>query len=338
MLLFFLLSGFVICYAHGDRGADAGGFRTYLVKRGRRIYPIFLLSLLLAYVVQCVAGRDLAPVHPWSLLGNMFMLQNHPDKPGAFVRPYADNMPLWSLSYEWWFYMMFYPINRCVPVRRQKFVVLGLCVAAMVANQFAPCTVFNILIFFVIWWTGVEFAREFLDTGNVTLKRQGIMLALLAVPAAWYGLLVVEAVGAGRKILFIKFPFVDFRYFLMSGVFIALVFVWKQWRFQGYRQTFGRFERLGSISFALYLVHYPILCDLRLLPGNAPGVFYTDLILRLLLAFGLAWLLERPLQKWINNTTNQWLVSTSPHSGLETDGMRNNPAAATGFKVTGRGK
>ena len=187
------------------------------------------------------------------------MLPDHPDKPGAFVQPHADNMPPWSLSYEWWFYMMFYPINRWVPVRRQKFVVLGPCVAVMIANQFAPCSVFNCLVFFVIWWTGVEFAREFLDTGNVTVKRQGIMLALLAVPAAWYGLLLVEAVGAGRKILFIKFPFVDFRNFLMSGVFIVL------------EEIDGRCRRLTGLTLIFGLEATNMPCRMALGKGVLCG-------------------------------------------------------------------
>lgn len=37
-------------------------------------------------------------------------------------------------------------------------------------------------------------------------------------------------------------------------------------------------------------------------------VFYTDLFLRIVIAFALAWLTERHLQKWINSTTNLWLV------------------------------
>lgn len=308
VLIFFLLSGFVICYSHGTRDADPGGFKTYLFKRGRRIYPIFILSLGFAFVIQCVGSYCPGPTDFRSLAGNLFMLQDSPNRPGVFVRPFADNNPLWSLSYEWWFYMMFYPINRWVPVSRQKYLVLGLSVAGMVAGKIIPNSVFNFLVFFLIWWAGVEMAREFLATGNVTFIRQGKMLALLLVPVLWYGVQVWQRKAAGIPISYLHFPFMGFRYFAMAILFILLMFGWKLLNFAGFRQTIGQFEWAGSISYALYLFHYPLICDLRLFPGSAPAIFYTDLCLRIAIAFALAWLAERRLQKWINSATERWAV------------------------------
>lgn len=309
VLIFFLLSGFVICYSNGAHGTEGGGFRDYLIKRGRRIYPIFFLSLLVAYAIQCIAGHDLLAVNFKSLFGNLFMLQDHPEKPGVFVLPFADNMPLWSLSYEWWFYMMFYPINRWVPVARQKYLVMALCLGGLLANHFLPNTVFYFLVFFLIWWAGVELARELSTTGGVTLRRQSAMLGLLAVPALWYGFQLWQWRSTGHKISFMEFPFLGFRYFLMALFFIGLLFVWKQCRFAGYRLVFGRFEWLGSISYALYLFHYPLICDLRLFGSGTGAIFYFDLLARVLLAFALAWLAEGWLQKRINAATNPWLTT-----------------------------
>ncbi len=308
VLIFFLLSGFVICYSHGSRQADARGFRTYLIKRGRRIYPIFVISLLVAYAIQCIGARNFVPMDFRSLIGNLFMLQDHPDKPGVFLLPYKDNMPLWSLSYEWWFYMLFYPINRWVPVDKQKFLVFGLCAFGLVASLFMPNSLLNFLVFFVVWWVGVELAREFQATGNVTLGCQYPMLMILTAPALWYGCFLCQWKTAGKKVSFMEFPFVEFRYFFMAACFILLLFVWKHWRFVGYRQTIGRFERLGAISYALYVFHYPLICDLRLFQGESTFIFYTDLCLRILLALALAWLAEGLLQKWINSTTDPWIM------------------------------
>ena len=74
VLIFFLLSGFVIYYAHGPQRETGNDFTTYLVKRGRRIYPIFGLSLLLAWLIQCLNAHGLLPVKLGSLAGNLFML------------------------------------------------------------------------------------------------------------------------------------------------------------------------------------------------------------------------------------------------------------------------
>jgi peptidoglycan/LPS O-acetylase OafA/YrhL len=91
-------------------------------------------------------------------------------------------------------------------------------------------------------------------------------------------------------------------------VFIAILFVWKQWRFAGFRYTIGLFEWVGSISYALYLFHYPLIKYLRLFAGDSGFILYADLGLRILMAFVLAWLAEGLLQKWINSATNPWLA------------------------------
>ena len=313
VLVFFLLSGFVIYYAHGPQRAAGNDFVTYLVKRGRRIYPIFGLSLLLAYGIQCWCAGGLLPVKLGSLAGNIFMLQDHPDTPGNLIRPFADNMPLWSLSYEWWFYMMFFPINRWVPERWQKYLVFGLCGLGLLANYFRPNPVAWFLVFFLIWWTGVELAKEFLATGSITLARQKPMLLLLALPMLGFGLLAWQWRHAGRPLHFITYPLVDLRYFSMAIVFVLLALLWKNRGFAGFDRTLGRFGWLGGISYALYLFHYPVICDLRLFGSDT--VFYLDLGLRILLAFALAWLAEAKLLKWINTRTDRWLKSRRQTAG-----------------------
>jgi len=308
VLIFFLLSGFVICYAHGAPGEDAGGFKTYLFKRGRRIYPIFVLSLGLAYAIQCLGSNHLVPMDFRSLAGNLLMLQDNPNRSGVFVLPFADNEPLWSLSYEWWFYMMFYPINRWVPASKQKYLVMFLCALGLSGNAFIPNTVFNFLVFFPIWWAGVEMAREFTATGNLTIKRQGAMLLLLMAPALYCGVGVWRSQAAEIHISYLTFPFMGFRYFGMAVTFILIMFAWKRFGFAGFKLTIGQFQGVGAISYALYLFHFPLICDLRLLSGETSPIFYIDLFLRIVIAFALAWLTERHLQKWINSATNPWLV------------------------------
>ncbi|MGO8746863.1 MAG: acyltransferase family protein [Thermoguttaceae bacterium] len=62
VILFFLLSGFVIYYA-SLRGVGLLRFGVYFSHRFRRIWPTFLISLALAYVAYSVgAVRGLAPV------------------------------------------------------------------------------------------------------------------------------------------------------------------------------------------------------------------------------------------------------------------------------------
>jgi peptidoglycan/LPS O-acetylase OafA/YrhL len=309
VLVFFLLSGFVIYYAHGPHRTTGNDFVSYLVKRGRRIYPIFIGSLMLAYLIQWFQVSSPAPVSVGQLIGNLGMLQDHPEKPGNWFPPFADNMPLWSLSYEWWFYMLFFPIHRRVPASSQKYVAFGLSILGLLLNFLHPSPLGWFLVFFLIWWAGVELAREFLATGAVTFAGQKRMLGLLAVPAIIYGLVSWHCWHTERWIGFIYYPYLEFRYFFMALVFLGLLLLWQRRQFAGFDRTLGRFVWAGGISYALYLFHYPLLCDLRLLPAGGRVLFYTDLLLRILLAFGLAWLAEVKLQKWINRWTDRWLAA-----------------------------
>jgi len=305
VLTFFILSGFVICYSHHHADGGCDSFKTYFIKRTRRIYPLFILSLVLAQAIASVSARGWAPVDFRQLFGNLFMLQNLPSQPGLFCLPFGDNMPLWSLSFEWWFYLLFFPINRWVPRATQKFLVLGLAMIGLLVNQFHPNVACWFLIFFIIWWTGAELAHEFRRTGDVTLAGQKSMLLLIGVPLAWFAVISWNWHRDGRGLPFNAYPFFDFRYFLMTPLFIGLLIAWRQIRFAGFNQTLGHFERLGAISFGLYVFHYPILCDLRLL--GSERLYYVDLVLRIGLAFLLAWLAEGVLQKRINHWTNPWL-------------------------------
>jgi peptidoglycan/LPS O-acetylase OafA/YrhL len=310
VLIFFILSGFVICYSHQNASGKRDNFKIYFIKRTRRIYPIFILSLLLAQAIACFSVRGWAPVNFHRLLGNIFMVHNYPTQPGTFCLPFADNIPLWSLSFEWWFYMMFYPLDRWVPRRTQKFLVLGLVLVGLLINQFHANSACLYLIFFIIWWTGVELAHEFRKTGDVSLPEQKTMVALVGVPLLWYAIATWQWFRHGGQMSFITYPFWDFRFFLVTPVLLGLIFAWRHIRFAGFDQTIGLFKRVGPISFALYVFHYPIVCDLRLLAGEK--FFYPDLALRICLAFFLAWLAEGLMQKWINRITNPLLNQSRP--------------------------
>ena len=70
VLGFFIMSGFVI--EHSSFAVDPQlSFRTYFVRRFRRIYPIYLVSLVVSYVCACVLAGKLAGVDWHALLGSL---------------------------------------------------------------------------------------------------------------------------------------------------------------------------------------------------------------------------------------------------------------------------
>lgn len=104
---FFVLSGFVIAAAYGER--LAGGFSTvrFMVLRLGRIYPLHLFMLavyLLAELGRAMVSPETAftgPRDPASLLAALLLVQ-------AFVYPGADtwNVQSWSISVEVWLYLL----------------------------------------------------------------------------------------------------------------------------------------------------------------------------------------------------------------------------------------
>lgn len=107
VIVFFSLSGFVIKYTF-EKSKDKS-FRYYFIRRFIRLYiPLFFIFLL-GYGIKCYQAGMLTDPEWKTLLGNIFMLQDViSQKPNVLSASYMGNGVLWSLSYEWWFYMLFF--------------------------------------------------------------------------------------------------------------------------------------------------------------------------------------------------------------------------------------
>ena len=106
VIVFFLLSGFVI-FAN-ERNRVQRSAKSYYLRRIRRIYPPLLVAFAVSALVAWLDGtlaRDFVPV---TLVLNLLSLQDLGDfKPGVIAYPFLGNGPLWSLSYEVFFYLVF---------------------------------------------------------------------------------------------------------------------------------------------------------------------------------------------------------------------------------------
>lgn len=119
VIMFFVLSGFWITRSIVRRVSSGWSWRHYLGDRLARLLvvlvPVLLLGGLLdaigvfalrspthlglteTYVLRKDVAADLSPL---VLIGNLFFLQ-------FMIEPYGTNGPLWSLAYEFWFYIWF---------------------------------------------------------------------------------------------------------------------------------------------------------------------------------------------------------------------------------------
>jgi peptidoglycan/LPS O-acetylase OafA/YrhL len=97
---FFVLSGFVLARTYGPTRWNRGNFRKYLVGRFARVYPVYLLSLLIVspFIVKAQDGQK-----GWLVAMHLTLTQ------GWFAGHYTAgwNTPAWSLSCEMFFYLVF---------------------------------------------------------------------------------------------------------------------------------------------------------------------------------------------------------------------------------------
>jgi peptidoglycan/LPS O-acetylase OafA/YrhL len=119
---FFVLSGFVLARTYGATAWNRGSFGKYLTGRFARVYPVYLLSLLI--VAKFIVKAQDRP-KGWLVEMHLTLMQ------GWFSGHYTAgwNTPAWSLSCEMFFYLIF-PLLM-IPMKNAGW--LRTAVAALVA-------------------------------------------------------------------------------------------------------------------------------------------------------------------------------------------------------------
>lgn len=295
VILFFLLSGFVIDHSLRNRRFNTG---RYLQLRTRRIYPIFLVALLLSYAAQCVIQGQWAPPMWRDLMGNLLMLQDAAGlKRGVWFDTFQGNSALWSLSYEWCFYLLFIPVVRLIRPSLQAWTALAISVAGWLVFNAIPNQIALLLSYFMIWWSGVALSREYSVTGRISLAGQTQSLGGLAM----LSLMQLAAIGlawkAGQPLKLGIDPVLQLRHYGAAFVFLLVAIVWNSrgWRTPAWVRIFAL---AAPISYGIYIIHLPLLAMVRHLTGLASGPL--NLLIALPVILGAAWLLEVKLQKAIN--------------------------------------
>jgi peptidoglycan/LPS O-acetylase OafA/YrhL len=121
---FFLLSGFILTYAHAlERPSIYQARRRFWLARFLRIYPAYFLAFLLSAPFALVQFRNHPPSIHTLVNTGLFLLLLQSWIPGLWS---YWNYPAWSLSVEAFFYALFPLIVSHIPVSRWHwFVMLG---------------------------------------------------------------------------------------------------------------------------------------------------------------------------------------------------------------------
>ena len=255
VITFFLLSGFVIFSSERDRALKASG---YYIRRLRRIYPVLILSMIVSTVV-IVDNGNFHKAFSWSeLIGTLIGLQDIDFlKPGVIVFPYAGNTPLWSLSYEIFFYAVFPLVLRAwLYFPRITIHLVGfVCCSNYVLYVVSPNHWCLVTAYFLVWWSGAMAANAYRN-GNMNFKQIGATLPWLMVLTT-ISAIVVPIVG---RVNLYDYPILPVRHFAFATIAFLVMcssFGHLLIRTVGFQSIWITY--LASISYGLYIMHYPLL-------------------------------------------------------------------------------
>ena len=269
VLTFFVLSGYAIGLAtRSNPPVTRAAIGHYAFRRVARIVPLYAISLVWTAALGLIYGCEGPAFSLRTLLGNAVFLQTSLEAKGHWFEPFGCNGPYWSLSYEVFFYLilpMVLVMVRRAPVlgldRRGQLLALGILalLISLVANQVAPSPFSNFLGLWIVWLIGYV---------AVGLEPSRRTLLLVVVPVILTGLGTFVLLDLGRNSATLTDAFSG----TMIGLAFALAAIWKGWDdytiVRSLRRAFAvLFGRIGDGSYALYLLHYPLLLAVRKLLG-----------------------------------------------------------------------
>lgn len=299
VILFFLLSGFVIHYSFCN--SRDRSFGTYFIKRFTRIYVPLIIVFVLGFLLQSSHEGRFIGLDAKAVLGNLLMLQDWGwAKPNVIVEPILGIGALWSLSYEWWFYMLYFPIatSRLSPGVRDS-VVLLIFVLASVVYLYWPTFIPRLLMYMSIWWAGVMLADRYMaDDRSFLHSTWKVVLAIsliisIQILGRW------DVISELDPLVFGQHPLIEIRH-IGFGLFAMLVaLVWQRFRWIGFHILIGPFMVFAPISYMIYIAHHHLVTDAQYL--SFIDNWLIEIPAYLLILFLCSWLVERWLYPRIRN-------------------------------------
>lgn len=141
--LFFILSGFILTITYRKTPpADKAGVKSFFLKRFARIYPMYFISLIPMLPValgfglkdfSIAAFLKITLLQSWSLLGMKYGL--------------SWNGPVWSISVEFFFYLLFpvllYLLMKCSTKARWIWLIVSIVTSFLITFGFDMLNIFK---------------------------------------------------------------------------------------------------------------------------------------------------------------------------------------------------
>ena len=217
--IFFVISGFIIPYSLYKGKYQLGDYFTFLYKRLLRLHPPYLLALFITLVIMYFSYKTRHVAFPEDFASITRSL--------VYLHFPPDNPVFWTLAVEAQYYLfvgLFYVLLVNYSLLAYFLVVpvfLFLGHTSLVEN-------FSLLKYFVFFFIGNAAFMIYLGIGNKWIN--SFSLASLV----------------GFSYFFYELPA-----FLCSTFTLSFILLYR-------KQVFSSLKFIGTISYSIYLIHFPI--------------------------------------------------------------------------------
>jgi peptidoglycan/LPS O-acetylase OafA/YrhL len=263
VVVFFVVSGFLVGGATWEKWRKGGvNLRAYAAARVSRIYTVLLPALIVGLVVDLVGLHyfnasglytdpsqyhvNISPklrlgLDATTFLGNLALVQ-------TILTPcLGSNGPLWSLAFEWWYYILFALI--ALAILGSGFI--RHC-AWMIAAILALALPQRLLVWGLIWIVGAISFRW--SRSNKWRPHPLLGVGLFLVCSILY-----RTMNAGESDPNSDSISAQYAYNLLYGISYALALV-SIIRIENYRLPLPDFHRkMAGFTYTTYLFHFPLM-------------------------------------------------------------------------------
>jgi peptidoglycan/LPS O-acetylase OafA/YrhL len=258
---FFVLSGFIMYYNYG-RLSDTAAFSEFISMRFFRLYPLHFAMLMIFVCANAVYavlrgaghGTPAAGDDGFDLVLNLFLLN------GLEIRQPSFNTPSWSISTEFWTYVLFGSILlgfRNVGKHTMAFIFVCVCLATLLAVYMR----YGVITGFMLFLFPRCIFGFFLGAAMGTLVNPAKLAAAGPGPSIAAPTQAFTSVLAVTALTVLGFSPLDV---LLPVLFAAVIWTFVVWPHTWLTQILlsRPLLWLGKHSYSIYMVHFFVLVQI----------------------------------------------------------------------------
>lgn len=260
VMVFFVLSGFLISKSIDYSSNKNNFFSNYMLKRIVRLEIVLIPALLLTFFFDTIgiylsdsiyykgllkemynsglSNTDYSISYDfYTLIKNLFFLQT------IYAPVYGTNSPLWSLAYEFWYYVfagLFYSIYLSKSFLNRLLILIIISMLLLIMP-------IDILLYGLIWVTGV--IVHIIEKKNIFSHIRGKNIFCLITIIFFILVLIISRL----KIFTVFYMDLTISFFF-SLLILSLLD-------RSVNNNFYIFisKKMSEISYTMYLIHFPII-------------------------------------------------------------------------------